>query len=1042
MGASQTSGRDRTMVDRNVAGLVPFFVALCACTGVLTVDRPCRASEDVDAGARRFHDTLGLSRGLVVVTGEGACELATQLAGLNQVVYYVHLPPGSNLADARGALDRTGLLNSRVYVEAGPLNRVPLADNLADAVLVRGQLPPSPGKDELLRVLRPGGKLIANGHTIAKPIPEGGDDWSHPYHGPDNNPKSDDALARWPYLTQFFCEPYFAPVPQVSLASGGRVFCFYGHVAFHEREEQWLSTLLAVNAYNGTILWKRKLDPEFLVHRNTKVATSDLLYYAEKDVCRVIDAGTGKQIGQIAASDVVEAGDDTDWKWLAIQDGVLYGVLGPQSTPVEVAKHRRTGGGWPWRKVSKGYNDKSLIWGFGRTVIAYDLAAKRVLWSHREDKQIDTRATCMKNDRLFLFRFGSYLTALNTGTGEAIWRKTASKDPEFFETFGEYFWRQGAGSNWKTVTYAKCSDRALYFAGPQMRKLLAVSTEDGSVLWEDPYDNYQLILDRDAVYAVPFGNKAACKKFEALTGKVLAEYRIGRSNCTRPTANAEGIYFRRQGEGTLRFDLRAARSGRISAMRPSCTDGVVTANGSLFWFPWVCDCNISMYGMMSVASAGSFEFSRQAIESERLETVSEQTSEFELSERDWPTYRARGSRTAESTAALADHTRKLWEYSANGQVALTAPVAGGGLVLLGGSDGTVRALDAATGQQRWAAYTGGAINYPPTLWRGAALVGSGDGWVYSFDMATGALRWRFRCAPVERKIPVYGKILSTWPAASGVLVDSDGTAYVAAGIIDYNGTHVYALDAATGRIKWQNNTAGHLDTFARCGVSVMGHLLLDRGKLYLAGGTTVSPAAFDASTGECLSTPTTGWGDNCGSELTLAPQGYVWPSGQPLYNTPEEPVFRGRGVTTKPFFARAGNLMIVWLNDAKLACYDDDAFFQGGTFKAWVENDRRRRRGLAKKSDEHKVWQVDCPGSAAIAVGANATVLVTGAKVPKGAAGMVETPRRVAAISHTDGLPLWQHELPGEPVRWGAAIDRNGRVLVALRDGRLICYGS
>jgi hypothetical protein len=222
----------------------------------------------------------------------------------------------------------------------------------------------------------------------------------------------------------------------------------------------------------------------------------------------------------------------------------------------------------------------------------------------------------------------------------------------------------------------------------------------------------------------------------------------------------------------------------------------------------------------------------------------------------------------------------------------------------------------------------------------------------------------------------------------------------------------------------------------------MGHLLLDRGKLYLAGGTTVSPAVFDASTGECLSTPTTGWGDNCGSELTLAPQGYVWPSGQPLYNTPEEPVFRGRGVGTKPFFARAGNLVMVWLNDVKLACYDDDAFFQGKTFEAWVENDRRRRRGLAKESDEHKVWQIDCPGSAAIAVAANATVLVTGAKAPKPAEGIVETPRRVAAISHTDGRPLWQHELPGEPLRWGTAIDRNGRVLVVLREGRLICYGS
>lgn len=57
-------------------------------------------------------------------------------------------------------------------------------------------------------------------------------------------------------------------------------------------------------------------------------------------------------------------------------------------------------------------------------------------------------------------------------------------------------------------------------------------------------------------------------------------------------------------------------------------------------------------------------------------------------------------------------------------------------------------------------------------------------------------------AEVERRIPVYGSLRSTWPAASGVRLQ-DGVAYVAAGIVNYDGTHVYALDAATCRIRWQ-----------------------------------------------------------------------------------------------------------------------------------------------------------------------------------------------------------------------------------------------
>jgi outer membrane protein assembly factor BamB len=41
------------------------------------------------------------------------------------------------------------------------------------------------------------------------------------------------------------------------------------------------------------------------------------------------------------------------------------------------------------------------------------------------------------------------------------------------------------------------------------------------------------------------------------------------------------------------------------------------------------------------------------------------------------------------------------------------------------------------------------------------LIGSGDGWIYCLDVVSGRQLWRFRAAPAERKIPVYGKLLST-----------------------------------------------------------------------------------------------------------------------------------------------------------------------------------------------------------------------------------------------------------------------------------------
>ena len=135
---------------------------------------------------------------------------------------------------------------------------------------------------------------------------------------------------------------------------------------------------------------------------------------------------------------------------------------------------------------------------------------------------------------------------------------------------------------------------------------------------------------------------------------------------------------------------------------------------------------------------------------------------------------------------------------------------------------------------------------PPTLAKGRALVSSADGWVYSLDAKTGKRVWRFRAAPIERRVPIYGALQSTWPAASGVVVDK-GVAYVAAGLANYDGTHVYALDADSGRIRWQNNRSGHLDPASRTGVGVQGHMLIHDGNLYLAGGNAVSPGRAKAN---------------------------------------------------------------------------------------------------------------------------------------------------------------------------------------------------
>ncbi len=988
-------------------------------------------------------------RGICVVLADAKCGLAIELAKKSQLLIYVQLAPDQDLETARKAADAAGLYGTRIYVEKGPLSKIHLGDNLADVVIVADKKA-TVSEAEVLRVLNPLGKALIGNKELTKPFPEGIDDWSHPYHAPDNNPLSQDQIARGPYLTQFLAGPRYAPLTQVAVASAGRVFKAFGNIAFKEREEPFLNSLVAFNGYNGTILWRRKLAPGYVIHRNTIIATPDTLYVGDDKSCKLIDTATGRLKDEIIPPTDIAGG--TFWKWMGMENGVLYALTGQQEQKDPVMRWRMENRhGWPWSHVSKGYNQPNgkgdgletydlHPWGFGRNVLAIDPKTKKVLWSHRETEPVDSRAMCMKNGRIYIFRFSSYLACLNAKTGSTIWRKTPENAPELFEAIGTYLNRQSARYNWRTACYLKCSDKALYFAGPQIDKLLAVSAEDGSVLWQHPYNNFQLVLRDDGLYGIsggrPWMDKFS-KKFDPLTGQILTELPLTRRGCTRPIGSVDAIFFRAC-EGTSRFDLASGVEQWISPMRAQCQDGVTIANGHLYWWPQGCDCIASIFGITCLGPAGDFEFNQQASETDRLKTFgADLTKVASLSESDsdWPTFRADNQAKAVSKATISQTSNVdvAWQLEPKSVFTPTAPVTAGGLTFFGASDGIVRAVDAASGNVQWKAYTGGAVRFPPTIWKGRAYVGSGDGYVYCFEAKTGRLLWKFRAAPAKRKIPVYGTLLSTWPAASGVLV-KDSTAYVAAGILNYDGTHLYALDAVTGKIKWQNNTTGHLYSAGRTGISVQGQMLINAGKLYLAGGTSLSPAIYDITNGQCLSNDTSrlktgestcprGW------ELSLLGD-EVLACGEPFYSHPDLhiPVTE---VSAKLFVSLLDDISIAWIDNKKIMCVEN---VDKKLLNEYVQKRRKPKYigygwgPIVPPDFEKPVWQYDCPKSTAIAVSKNAVIIAE--------------PSKVLAKSLKNGRLLWSQPIPSPTVPWGLAIDRSGRVIAALKDGSVMCFAQ
>jgi outer membrane protein assembly factor BamB len=183
----------------------------------------------------------------------------------------------------------------------------------------------------------------------------------------------------------------------------------------------------------------------------------------------------------------------------------------------------------------------------------------------------------------------------------------------------------------------------------------------------------------------------------------------------------------------------------------------------------------------------------------------------------------------ELKATLA--VQKAWSEGMGGggeKLRLTLGVAGeGNTVYAAGRDGEVRALDAATGKERWETDTKLALSAGPGIGEGLVVVGTSDGDVVALDAATGKQRWKSRVAGeilapplvyrdkvVVRSVEGRLRGLSASDGKEQWVVEDlvprlslRGTATpVAAGdavICGFDSGKVMSVTLATGEIRWQ-----------------------------------------------------------------------------------------------------------------------------------------------------------------------------------------------------------------------------------------------
>jgi len=724
--------------------------------------------------------------------------------------------------------------------------QLPYVDNLVNLVVAEdlGDVP----RSEVMRVLAPGGVAYVRAggawKKTVKPRPEAIDDWTHFLHGPDGNAVADDTVVGPPHGVRWVagpehCRDHDALASLSAMtSSGGRLFYIFdeGHTSLIHRPAEW--RLIARDAFNGTLLWKRRIDswittlhyfrsgPAHVTRRLVSVADRVYATLGLEAPVTALDAATGRTVRTYAGSEKTEE--------ILCHNGVLLAVVGDPSLFNRLAPDV-----WNYWEHRVDRPPETV-----KTIIAYRAATGEVLWRETGENlaYLVPLSLCAAGGKAF-YLDNTHLRCLDLASGKRLWSAP-------FATRGLFL------RNYAPTVIAQ--EEAVVCLTD--KRLAAFSTADGKALWSrdrgalgfaSPADMFiidGLVWTLPGTQAVrdPSDRKTRGKEYERahylgeggeqfwgmdlMTGEVKRSFAKKdvwpgghHHRCYRNKATARYMVCGRRG---LEFiDLRADNHVINWWVRGECQYGVMPANGMVYAPPDPCRCFnfVKVNGFLAL-TAGSGLDGVRASEADRLQagpayreegTSSTVTAGRAQAEKpkdafwhpplvpaepeDWPTFRHDGSRSGATPTTVPRTLKPAWTTDLGGTLT-TAVVADGRLLVADRDRHTLFALDAETGKPLWHVTAGGRVDSPPTVFQDLAIFGCRDGCVYAVRTADGRLAWRFRAAPVDRRIGADGRLESVWPVHGSVLV-LDGVAYAAAGRSTYldGGIYLVALNARTGK---------------------------------------------------------------------------------------------------------------------------------------------------------------------------------------------------------------------------------------------------
>ena len=778
------------------------------------------ASAAVRADVTELAKSSGVKGGLVVHLGCGDGRETAKL--LLDEKYLVHGldADDAKVRQARKTIQALGLYG-RVSVAKYDGEHLPYTNDLVN-LLIDSSGGSKVANGEVLRVLVPGGVALVGGKKIVKPWPAEIDEWTHYLHSPDNNAVAMDSRIDIPRSIQWVSAPRWGRSHEelasmsAAVTAKGRIYYIVDEapLAFIRFLGDW--KLVARDAFNGTLLWKRDVAPwnDHLRHFRSGpvhlprrlVAVGEKVYVTPGLTSPVValDGATGKTLREYKGTQRTEE--------IIAADGVLYLVVG-------TSEANRRGGGLHQRGEPKPTDF--------RYITALDAETGSRLWKKDfgKDEFLLPLTLAVRGQRVY-YQSTAGVVCLAARSGTEHW-KTARATPARRMSFS-------APTLVATDEVVLCADQdpgkgdqdkpsagkvewgvhgwnESGFPRKGKSTLRAYSAADGKELWSAPCsEGYNSPVDVFVIEGVVWVGPGFGTGLDLKTGKPKKQIstkapRVGMPHhrCYRDKASKRFIFTGKSG-----IEVLSVEKGWLSNnswIRGTCQYGIIPANGFLYAPPDACACFLTLKAPGFLAAApqraktGHMPFPDKPVleKGKAFSKISDLRSQ--ISEGDWPMYRHDAARTGAASAAVPAAVKQGWSATIGGK--LTQPVVAGGKVFVASIDThTVHALGADDGREIWQFTAGGRIDSSPTVYKGLVLFGSADGWIYSVAATNGELVWRFRAAPKDKLVSVYGQLESVWPVHGAVLVQND-TLYATAGRSSYmdGGIVLYRIDPVTGK---------------------------------------------------------------------------------------------------------------------------------------------------------------------------------------------------------------------------------------------------